>query len=137
MIDLQATDVRTFLPSRDFALSQAFYEALGCEREWADDNLALFKLGPSRFYLQRGYAKEWAENTMLHVAVQDAAACFNAIRALLDTGKYPGARGTPTERALWSAGNLRMGSRRCAVAPRAVGCKRLTVAGSPAAVLPV
>ncbi|MFK3846512.1 glyoxalase [Stenotrophomonas sp. NPDC078853] len=92
MIDLQATDVRMFLPSRDFALSQAFYEALGCEREWADDNLALFKLGPSRFYLQRGYAKEWAENTMLHVAVQDAAACFNAIRALLDTGKYPGAR---------------------------------------------
>lgn len=95
MIDLQATDVRMFLPSRDFALSQAFYEALGCEREWADDNLALFKLGPSRFYLQRGYAKEWAENTMLHVAVQDAAACFNAIRALLDTGKYPGARVAP------------------------------------------
>lgn len=67
MIDLQATDVRTFLPSQDFALSQAFYEALGCEREWSDDNLALFKLGPSRFYLQHGYAKEWAENTMLHV----------------------------------------------------------------------
>ena len=95
MIDLQATDVRTFLPSQDFALSQAFYEALGCEREWSDDNLALLKLGPSRFYLQRGYAKEWAENTMLHVSVQDAAACFSAIRALLDTGKYPVARVAP------------------------------------------
>lgn len=95
MINLQATDVRTFLPSQDFALSQAFYAALGCEREWSDDTLALFKLGPSRFYLQRGYAKEWAENTMLHVSVQDAAACFSAIRALLDTGNYPGARAAP------------------------------------------
>jgi hypothetical protein len=57
VVDLQASDLRTFLPARDFELSKAFYSALGCELEWLDENLALFNLADSRFYVQRYYVK--------------------------------------------------------------------------------
>jgi hypothetical protein len=92
MIDLQATDLRTFLPSVDFETSQAFYTALGGRIAWSDDQLALVELGGRAFYLQRYHVKEWAENCMLHVSVADAAACHAQIAALLATGRFPTAR---------------------------------------------
>lgn len=92
MINLHASDLRPFIPSRDFALSKDFYSALGCELEWSDDNLVLFNLAGSRFYLQRCYVKEWAENSMLHLSVQDAAKCFADITKLIESGRFPPAR---------------------------------------------
>lgn len=92
MIDLRAHDVRSFLPAQDFALSKAFYAALGCTLEWSDENLALFHLGGARFYLQRYYVKEWADNCMLHISVQDAAQCFADVSQLIGTGRFPWAR---------------------------------------------
>lgn len=103
MIDLHAQDLRTFVPSRDFALSKEFYAALGCELEWADESLALFRLGGSRFYLQAYYAKEWAENCMLHISVQDAAACFGQIKELVGSGRYASARVAPPKREPYGA----------------------------------
>jgi len=95
VIDLQASDFRTFIPSQDFGMSKDFYLALGCELEWSDENLALFALAGRRFYLQRYYAKEWAENCMLHVSVQDATGCFSKLTELVDSGRFPSMRVAP------------------------------------------
>ncbi len=103
MIDLQAQGLRPFVPARDFTLSQDFYAALGCTLEWADDRLALFNLGGSRFYLQGHYVREWAENCMLHIAVQDTAQCFADISALTASGRFPGARVAPPRREPYGA----------------------------------
>ncbi|MGO1542409.1 MAG: glyoxalase [Luteimonas sp.] len=92
MIDLQSSEVRTFVPAKDFLLSKEFYSALGCNLEWSDDNLALLNLAGSRFYLQRYYVKDWAENSMLHISVQDSAQCFSDISKLLESGRFPSAR---------------------------------------------
>lgn len=95
MIDLRATDLRPFLPSQDFELSKQFYAALGCTLEWSDENLALFNLAGARFYLQRYYAKDWADNCMLHISVQDAASCYTHIFEVLKSERFPGARVAP------------------------------------------
>ncbi|MBS0608003.1 MAG: hypothetical protein JSS19_01440, partial [Proteobacteria bacterium] len=79
-------------PAQDFALSKAFYSALGCALEWSDDDLALFHLGETRFYVQRYYVKDWADNCMLHISVEDAAQCFSDVSQLIGTGRFPGAR---------------------------------------------
>lgn len=92
MIDLQASELRTFIPAQDFELSKNFYLALGSDLEWSDENLALLKLAGSSFYLQRYYVKEWAENSILHISVQDAARCFSDITGLLKSGRFPSAR---------------------------------------------
>lgn len=100
MIDLQATELRTFLPAQDFDLAKQFYTALGARIDWCDEHLALLSLAGSSFYLQKHYAKDWAENCMLHLAVQDAQGCFAQITALLASGRFPNARvATPRQEA--------------------------------------
>lgn len=103
MINLHASGLRTFVPSRDFALSKDFYSALGCELEWSDENLALFCLAGSRFYLQRYYVKEWAESSMLHVSVQNAAHCFSEITGLIESGRFPSVRVAPPKQENYGA----------------------------------
>lgn len=102
VINLHASDLRTFIPSRILCYP-GFYSALGCELEWSDDNLALFNLAGSRFYLQRYYVKEWAENSMLHISVQDAANCFTDITGLIESGRFPSVRVAPPKRESYGA----------------------------------
>ncbi len=92
MIDMKVTDVRPFVPSKDFALSKQFYAALGWVVHDIDDSLALLENGNHRFYLQRYYLKEFAENMMLHVTVADARACAEQIKELLASGRFAEAR---------------------------------------------
>jgi hypothetical protein len=103
MIDLAISDVRPFLPSKDFAISKDFYVALGWTIEWSDDTLALMHNAGRRFYLQRYYAKEFAENSMLHIGVADARACHAQIRDLLDSGRFPEARVAAPKREPYGA----------------------------------
>lgn len=92
MIDLQVRDIRTFIPALDFEVSKDFYVSLGCELQWSDDKMALLEMGNQRFYLQRYYVKEWADNSMLHVTVENAQSCFEQITELLFTGRFLAAR---------------------------------------------
>jgi hypothetical protein len=103
VIDLHASDLRPFLPSQNFDLSKQFYAALGCKLEWSDENLALFNLAGSRFYLQRYYAKEWADNCMLHISVQDAANCYAEIAEVLKSGRFAGTRVAPPKQEPYGA----------------------------------
>lgn len=92
MIEMKVSDVRPFVPSKDFALSKDFYAALGWSVHHIDDTLALMENANHRFYLQNYYTKEFAENMMLHITVADARACAEQIRELLASGRFPGAR---------------------------------------------
>jgi len=103
MLDLKISDLKPFVPARDFELSKAFYEALGWAVRWSDDTLALMEQGDRRFYLQRYYVKEWAENSMLHLTVEDAAACHRQIGELLRSGRFPGVRVAPPKQEPYGA----------------------------------
>jgi uncharacterized glyoxalase superfamily protein PhnB len=61
---------RPFLPTRDFARSKEFYEALGFTKE-LDGEVAIFRVGGSRIILQQRYDKHWAENMMMQLMVDD------------------------------------------------------------------
>ena len=73
--------VRPFLPVRDYELSKQFYEALGFETV-RDGDVAIFNGGSGGFILQRYYQKDWAENTMLQLMVDDLDAWWKHIDAL-------------------------------------------------------
>src|SRR5512139_2837825 len=74
--------VRPFVPARDFATSKAFYEALGFETELDADDVAIYRVGATSFLLQRYYQKEWAENFMMQLLVDDLDAWWNRIVSL-------------------------------------------------------
>jgi len=103
VIDLQASDIRTFIPASDFELSKGFYAALGFEVDDIDANMALLSVGDRAFYLQRYYVKDWAENSMLYIIVADAQRCFEQISALLADGRFVGARVVAPKREAYGA----------------------------------
>jgi len=72
---------RPFLPAKDFDTSRAFYEALGFEK-LLDGDVAIFRVGRSAFLLQRYYQKEWADNCMMQLMVDDLDAWWTHIEAL-------------------------------------------------------
>jgi catechol 2,3-dioxygenase-like lactoylglutathione lyase family enzyme len=78
---------RPFLPAKDFDVSKAFYEALGFEK-LLDGDVAIFRMGASGFILQRHYEKQWAENFMMQLMVDDLDAWWSYIEVLDLRGRF-------------------------------------------------
>jgi len=76
------TVLRAFLPTKDFEESKRFYHALGFEQV-ADGEVAIFDTAePGGIILQRYYNKDWAENLMLSLRVDDLDAWWAHIESL-------------------------------------------------------
>ena len=73
---------RPFLPAKEFETSLRFYMAIGFEAYLLGDTLAELSLGTYAFLLQGYYVKEWAENTMMHILVNDVRAWWQHIDSL-------------------------------------------------------
>jgi uncharacterized glyoxalase superfamily protein PhnB len=73
--------IRPFVPAKDFDRSKQFYETLGFDKV-LDGEVAIFNAGSGGFILQRHYQREWAENSMLQLMVDDLDAWWAHIEAL-------------------------------------------------------
>ena len=85
---------RPFVPAKDFEVSKAFYEALGFRKVLDGNDVAIFGLGAGAaasegsFIVQRYYQKEWAENFMMQLLVDDLDAWWAHIVSLDLPGKF-------------------------------------------------
>ena len=52
MSDLETTEIKAFVPARDFELSKQFYQDLGFEVAWSSEDLAYLHHGDCSFLLQ-------------------------------------------------------------------------------------
>lgn len=73
-MNLKPVELKTFLPATDFALSQAFYKALGFSIPWQDENLAYVHLEHTAFLLQKVSTPEFAHQFQMHLLVEDVDA---------------------------------------------------------------
>lgn len=73
--------MRPFVPTKDFDLSKRFYETLGFEKV-LDGEVVIFNAPSGGFILQRYYQKDWAENFMMQLMVDDLDAWWAHIDAL-------------------------------------------------------
>jgi hypothetical protein len=73
---------RPFLPAKEFQTSLRFYETIGFKAHKLGDTLAELSLGTHAFLLQGNYVKEWAENTVMHVLVNDVHAWWQHFDSL-------------------------------------------------------
>lgn len=85
---------RPFLPAKNFELSKRFYETLGFEKV-LDGEVAIFNAGSGGFILQNYYQKEWAENFMMQLMVDDLDAWWEYIIGL----DLPSQFGVPAPKA--------------------------------------
>ena len=86
--NLTTLELKTFIPARDFALSQQFYQDIGFEKKWTGDGMAYFCNGQCAFLLQDYYVKTYADNFMMHLLVADADAWHRQITEADIAGKY-------------------------------------------------
>ena len=73
---------RPFLPCKDFELSKRFYDTLGFKRALDADDVTIYEIGATRFLLQKFYVKDWAENFMMQLMVDDLDAWWAHIQSL-------------------------------------------------------
>jgi uncharacterized glyoxalase superfamily protein PhnB len=96
-----ASDLRTFLPGKDYELSKQFYLDLGFTLNFSSTDISEFQIGGYRFLLQKYYVKEWAENFMMSLTVEDADAWWRHIQASKLAEKYPGIMAQPPKMQPW------------------------------------
>jgi len=86
--NLTTLELKTFIPARDFVLSQQFYQDIGFEKKWVGDGMAYFCFEHCAFLLQDYYVKTYADNFMMHLLVADADAWHRQITEADIAEKY-------------------------------------------------
>lgn len=71
-MSLDAIEIKAFVPAHDFAVSKAFYAALGFEVPWSSEDLAYIRHGSTSFLLQAFFVPGHADNFMMHMLVESA-----------------------------------------------------------------
>jgi catechol 2,3-dioxygenase-like lactoylglutathione lyase family enzyme len=96
-----AKSIRPFIGSQNFNISRSFYKALGFEEVVLSSDMSLFKSGAFGFYLQDAYVKDWIDNTMVFMEVDDVPRFWNELKGLGLPDKYKGVRLTPIKTYDW------------------------------------
>ncbi len=72
----QGMSIRTFIGAKNFLESREFYQALGFQEMIIDPKMSLFKVNEQlSFYLQDYYVKDWVDNSMMLLEVDDLDKC--------------------------------------------------------------
>ncbi|MBZ4033475.1 glyoxalase [Flavobacterium sp. 17A] len=84
--------IRPFIGSQNFEISRSFYRDLGFEETVLDSKMSVFKTDEIAFYLQDAYVKDWIDNTMIFVEVDDVESYYSKLSALNLPEKYEGSK---------------------------------------------
>ncbi|MEK6221336.1 MAG: hypothetical protein N2D54_03725 [Chloroflexota bacterium] len=103
MTILSVSDVKVFVPTKNFNQSIKFYSKLGWDVIFQSDDLAEMELADNRIYLQNFYQKGWANNFMLFMDVADAQSWYDHIYYIIKMGKFGSARVNPPKKQDYGA----------------------------------
>ncbi|MDQ0594393.1 hypothetical protein QFZ37_002762 [Chryseobacterium ginsenosidimutans] len=93
--------IRPFIGSENFEISRNFYKDLGFEEIILEPKLSLFRWDEIGFYLQDAYIKDWVDNTMIFIEVENTDDSWEELLKLNLTEKYENVRLTPIRRMEW------------------------------------
>ncbi|NUM55840.1 MAG: glyoxalase [Candidatus Hydrogenedentes bacterium] len=81
-------DFKVYMPAKDFEVSKRFYSALGFAMSEGWGGTADFELNGNRFRLQDYYVKDWAENFMVVMGVDDVEAWHEHVKLVTAGGAF-------------------------------------------------
>lgn len=97
-MNLNIRDFMVYFPSKNFEESKRFYKELGFTLSEGWGGTADFTLGPASFRLQDYYVKDWANNMMFKIGVDDAHAWYEHAAAVAKNGGFETVRIKPPEK---------------------------------------
>ena len=100
MKNLRITEIKAFVPAKDFNISKQFYQDIGFTMASDGDGIAYFHLGHVSFLLQDFCAESFADNFMMHILVEDVDAWWQHIQASGVLEKYD-VKVTEIEKQAW------------------------------------
>ena len=101
MIPSPVTDIKAFVPAKDFERSKQFYTELGFTVNWSGPDIAELQAGSFRFLLQLFYVEAHAGNFMMSLQVEDLDAWWAFIERQEIARKYPGIMCRPPAMQPW------------------------------------
>ncbi len=97
----KAISIRPFIGAKNFDLSRSFYRDLGFQESILADNLSYFKTEGLGFYLQDAYVRDWVENSMIFLEVDDVERYWKELAALDLISRYKNVKLTPVRGHDW------------------------------------
>ncbi len=98
--NLRVTEIKAFVPSKDFSISKEFYRDLGFTLASEGGGVAYFHFEHVSFLLQDFCSEALAENFMMHILVEDVDAWLVHVQKSQVVSKY-GVKVTPIEVHPW------------------------------------
>ena len=99
----QAKSIRPFLGSKDYQISRAFYQDLGFKENIISLNMSYFEFDGLGFYLQDAYVKDWVDNTMVFMEVEDVELFYKDLFELKLSAKYQDVKLVPIKNLDWGS----------------------------------
>ena len=97
----KAKSIRPFIGSKDFGISRRFYQDLGFTEIILGPNFSYFETKGIGFYLQDAYVKDWIDNTMLFLEVEDVNQFWTELLDLNLLTKYETIKLVPVREMDW------------------------------------
>ena len=89
----QFKSIRPFIGARDYEESRAFYKTLGFSEVILSDMMSFFKVNEKLgFYLQKAFIKDWIENSMLFLEVENLEKYLTELKSKNLTVKFSNVR---------------------------------------------
>lgn len=94
--------IRAFIGAINFDESRHFYMELGFEESMISKDMSYFRISPELgFYLQNAYVKDWVDNTMIFLEVNNVNEYFTELQNLGLHNKYKNVKLTPIKENDW------------------------------------
>lgn len=93
--------IRPIIGAKDYDLSRNFYRDLGFQEIPLSSEMSFFNKGDLGFYLQNAYVKDWIDNTMVFMEVENVKHFWNELVALELTSKYENIKLVPIRELDW------------------------------------
>lgn len=91
---LKPTSIRPFIGAKNYESSRKFYLDMGFHEFKTSNSMSYFYAGEFGFYLQDAYVKDWVDNTMVFLEVDNLEAKLTEFKALELDKKHEGTRVT-------------------------------------------
>jgi hypothetical protein len=97
----KAKSIRPFIGAKNYDISRKFYIDLGFKESVLSANMSYFETEGLGFYLQDAYVKDWIDNSMIFMEVDDVKRFWLELLALDLTSKYVNVKLTAIRELAW------------------------------------
>ena len=97
----KVNSIRPFIGAKNFEESRNFYFDLGFDETVLAHNMSYFKTACIGFYLQDAYVKDWIENSMIFLEVDNVEEFWSKLVTLNLTTKYTNVKIVPIKTLDW------------------------------------